>query len=109
MQEVREAKDKRREREIQDIIQREKDGSFWKGLNYIIGKPQRSTSQRVQVVDTQNKGALVQHNMHALLQEAVFDNVQHKSSSSWKLPLFAKSPYTVCLVIMLQHMQPRQF
>jgi hypothetical protein len=38
---AREREDEDREKEILAIIQREKDRSFWRRLNYVMGKPRR--------------------------------------------------------------------
>ncbi len=56
LKEAKDAEDDQREKEILAIIQREKDQSFWRRLNYVMGKPRGGSVRRVLVKDENRRG-----------------------------------------------------
>jgi hypothetical protein len=60
LQDAWEVEDDHRKKEILAIIQREKDRSFWRRLNYVIGKPRRGSVRRVLVEDGHQEGMLTE-------------------------------------------------
>ena len=67
-----------REREILAIIQREKDRSFWRRINYVMGKAKGGSVHRVITDDPHNKGQQIKHTTQALVQEAIFNNIYRR-------------------------------
>jgi hypothetical protein len=72
---ARESEDDDREKEIQAIIQREKDRSFWRRLNYIMGKLHSSSIRRVLVENKDQEGTLTENTTQESVQQAIFDNI----------------------------------
>ena len=70
--------DDQREKEILAIIQREKDRSFWRRLNYVMGKPRGGSVRRVLVEDENQEGVLTENITQETIQEAIFDNIHRK-------------------------------
>jgi hypothetical protein len=61
LEKARESKDDDREKEILAIIQREKDRSFWRRLNYVMGKPRTGLVRRVLVENGDQEGTLTEN------------------------------------------------
>jgi hypothetical protein len=78
LQEAKDVVDDQREKEILDVIQREKDQSFWRRLNYVMGKPRGGSVCRVLVEDENQEGVLTENITQETLQEAIFDNIHRK-------------------------------
>ncbi len=74
---ARDREDSEQGREILEIIQQEKDRSFWCRLNYIMGKV-RSGSVRKVIIENEESGTLTEHVTQELVQQAIFDNIHHK-------------------------------
>ena len=74
---ARDKEDSEREREILAIIQREKDRSFWRRLNYVMGKA-RSGSVRKVLVEDEDSGTLTEHVTQESVQQAIFENIHRK-------------------------------
>lgn len=60
-----------------DIIKREKDRSFWRRLNYTMGKPRSGSVWQVLVENDKNE-TLTEHVTQESVQEAVFNNIHRK-------------------------------
>jgi len=75
---ARDKGDDRKAQEILEIIRREKDRSFWRRLNYSMGKQRGAAPRRVLVENPQREGDLIEFNTQATMQEAIFDNVHRK-------------------------------
>jgi hypothetical protein len=78
LKKARESKDDEREKEILAIIQREKDRSFWRWLNYVMGKPRAGSVRRVLVENKDQKGALTKNTTQESVQQAIFENIHRK-------------------------------
>jgi hypothetical protein len=63
-------------RQILSIIQREKDKSFWRRLNYALGKPRGGACFKVQV--EQDDGTVEEISGKDNLHEAVWENIHRK-------------------------------
>ncbi len=74
---ARDREDSEREQEILDVIQQEKDRSFWQRLNYIMGKA-RSRSVRKVLIKNKESGTLTKHVTQEVVQQAIFDNIHRK-------------------------------
>jgi hypothetical protein len=66
-----------KEHKILAIIQREKDCSFWRRLNYVMGKSCNGLVRCVLVEDKQNM-TLTEHVTQESVQEAIFNNIHCK-------------------------------
>jgi hypothetical protein len=76
---AREREDEDREKEILAIIQREKDRSFWRRLNYVMGKPRTGSVRRVLVENGDQEGMLTEENTtQESVQQGIFDNIHRK-------------------------------
>jgi hypothetical protein len=75
---ARESEDEDREKEILAIIQREKDRSFWRQLNYIMGKLRAGAVRRVLVKNWDQEGTLTENTTQESVQQAIFDNIHQK-------------------------------
>jgi hypothetical protein len=75
---ARERGDEDREKEILAIIQREKDRSFWRRLNYVTGKPRTGSVRRVLVENGDQEGTLTENTTQESVQQAIFDNIHRK-------------------------------
>jgi hypothetical protein len=78
LQNAREAKDDQRKKEILANIQREKDRSFWRRLNYVIGKLRGGSVRRVLMEDEHQEGILTKNITQEMIQAAIFDNIHRK-------------------------------
>ncbi len=56
-----EMEDNSREKEILAVIQREKDRSFWRWINYGMGKARGGSVRRVLVESAEQEGVLTEH------------------------------------------------
>ncbi len=74
---ARDKEDSDIEQEILGIIQCKKDRSFWRQLNYMMGKPWRGSVQRVLVEDEEH-GTLKEHVTQESFQKAIFENFDRK-------------------------------
>jgi hypothetical protein len=72
---AREAQQETREREILAIIQRKKDCSFWRWINFAMGKKRGGLVCRIITDDPNNKGQQIKHTTQVSVQEAIFDNI----------------------------------
>jgi hypothetical protein len=73
---AKEKEDKKAEHQILTIIQQEKGRSFWRRLNYALGKPQGGACFKVQV--EQVEGTVKEINSKEELYEAIWDNIHCK-------------------------------
>ncbi len=73
---AKEKEDKVAECQIQGIIQREKDRSFWQCLNYALGKPRVGACFKVQV--EQAGGTVDKINGKEDLHKAIWENIHRK-------------------------------
>jgi hypothetical protein len=78
LEKARESEDDNREKEILAIIQREKDRSFWRRLNYLMGKPRAGSVRRVLVENGYQEGTLTENTTQESVQQAIFDNIHQK-------------------------------
>ncbi len=78
MKEAKDAEDDHREKEILAIIQKEKDRSFWRRLNYVMGKPRGGSVCRVLVKDENQEGVLTKNVTQDTVQAAIFNNIHRK-------------------------------
>ncbi len=74
---ARDREDSEREREILAIIQQERDRSFWRRLNYVMGKA-RSGSVRKVLIEDEDSGTLTKHATQESVQQVIFDNIHRK-------------------------------
>ncbi len=70
--------DNQREKEILAIIQWEKDRSFWRRINYVMGKAGGGSVHRVLVESGEQEGMLMEYTTAELVQEAIFLNIHCK-------------------------------
>ncbi len=75
---ARDRGDDRKAQEILDIIQWERDRSFWRKMNLSLGKKRGTPPRRVLVENPHQEGELLEYDMQHTMQEAVFDNVHRK-------------------------------
>jgi hypothetical protein len=73
---AREKEDDEAERQILSIIQQEKDKSFWRRINYVLGKPRGGSCFKVQV--EQEDGTVKEHLSQEDLQKAIWTNIHRK-------------------------------
>jgi hypothetical protein len=73
---AKEKEDEVAERQILAIIQHEKDRSFWRRLNYALGKPRGGACFKVQV--EQAGGTVDEINGKEGLHEAIWENIHRK-------------------------------
>jgi hypothetical protein len=73
---VKEKEDEEAERQILTIIQQEKDRSFWRHLNYALGKSWGGACFKMLV--EQVEGTVEEINSKEELQEAIWDNIHRK-------------------------------
>ena len=76
METAKEKEDEEAERQILAIIQREKDKSFWRRLNYALGKPRGGACFKVQV--EQAEGTVEEICGKEDLHEAIWENIHRK-------------------------------
>ncbi len=76
METAKEKKDEEAKRQILAIIQWEKDRSFWRRLNYALGKPRGGACFKVQV--EQAEGTVEEISGKEDLHEAIWDNIHRK-------------------------------
>jgi hypothetical protein len=74
---ARDKEDSDKEREILEIIQLEKDRSFWRRINYVMGKSRNGSVRRV-LVENDKEGTLTEHTTQASVEEAIFNNIHRK-------------------------------
>ena len=70
--------DDTKEKEILAIIQREKDHSFWRRINFVIEKARGGLVWRVLTENGDDEGALSKHLTQETVQEAIFTNIYCK-------------------------------
>jgi hypothetical protein len=73
---AKEREDEEAERQILAIIQQEKDKSFWRRLNYALGKPRGGACFKVQV--EQAEGTVEDVSGKEDLHEAIWENIHRK-------------------------------
>ncbi len=73
---AKEKEDDEAAKQILAIIQREKDRSFWRQLNYALGKPREGACFKVQV--NQGDGHVQEYTEKEQLQEAIRNNIHRK-------------------------------
>jgi hypothetical protein len=78
LQEVRDNDNDQRKKEILAIIQWEKDRSFWRRINYVMGRAQGGSVCRVLVESSEQEGMLTEYTTAELVQEAIFSNIHRK-------------------------------
>jgi len=74
---ARDKEDSAKEKEILEIIQREKDRSFWRRINWSMGKARNGSVWRV-LVENEEEGSLVKHVTRESIEEAIFNNIHQK-------------------------------
>jgi hypothetical protein len=75
---AKESNDEKREKEILAIINREKDKSFWRRINYAMGKARGGSVRRVLVDSGDQSGLLTENVTQETVQEAIFNNIHRK-------------------------------
>jgi hypothetical protein len=75
---ARDKDDSDKEREILAVIQREKDRSFWRRINYTMGKARNGSVRRVLVEDDGAEGTLLEFVTKEAVEEAIFNNIHRK-------------------------------
>ncbi len=78
LQNAKDAEDDSKEKEVLAIIQREKDRSFWRQINYVMGKPRGGSVRRVLTKDGDEEGTLSKHLTEESVTEAIFTNIHCK-------------------------------
>jgi len=78
LQTAREMDDDSREREILAIIKREGDRSFWRRVNYSMGKARGGSVRRVLVESPDQEGVLTEYTTAEAVQDAIFSNIHQK-------------------------------
>jgi hypothetical protein len=73
---AREKEDKKGEKQILAIIQREKDKSFWRCINYVLHKPRGGSCFKVQV--EQEVSTVIEHSTQEDLQNTIWTNIHRK-------------------------------
>ncbi len=73
---AKEKENEEAERHILSIIQREKEKSFWRRLNYALGKPMGGACFKVQV--EQEDGTVEEISSKEDLHEAIWENIHRK-------------------------------
>ena len=73
---AKERENEEAERQILSIIQREKEKSFWRRLNYALGKPRGGACFKVQV--EQDDGTVEEISGNEDLHEAIWENIHRK-------------------------------
>jgi len=73
---AKEKEDEEAERQILAIIQQEKDKSFWRRLNYALGKPRGGVCFKVQVEHAE--GTVEEISGKEDLHEAIWENIHRK-------------------------------
>ena len=73
---AKERENEEAERQILSIIQREKDKSFWRRLNYALGKPRGGVCFKVQVEQEEDTAEEISGKED--LQEVIWENIHHK-------------------------------
>jgi hypothetical protein len=74
---ARDKEDSAKEKEILEIIQREKDRSFWRRINWSMGKARNGSVRRV-LVENEDESTLVEHVTRESIEEAIFNNIHRK-------------------------------
>ncbi len=75
---AQESKDEQREKEILAIINQEKDRSFWRRINYVMGKARRGSVHQVLINNRDQEGILTKNITQESKQEAIFTNIHPK-------------------------------
>jgi hypothetical protein len=75
---AQESKDEQQEKEILAIINQEKDRSFWRRINYVMGKARGGAVRRVLVHIGDQEGTLTKNITQESVQEAIFTNIHRK-------------------------------
>jgi hypothetical protein len=70
-----ESKDEQWEKEILAIINQEKDRSFWRQINYVVGKPRGGSVRRILVNNGDQAGTLTKSITQESVQEAIFTSI----------------------------------
>ncbi len=73
---AKEREDEEAEKQILAIIQQEKDKSFWRRINYVLGKHSSGPCFKVQVL--QVDGRVLEHTSQDDLQNAIWTNIHCK-------------------------------
>jgi hypothetical protein len=73
-----EMEDDRRKKEILAIIQWEKDRSFWRRINYSMGKAHGGSVWRVLVESGDQEGILTEYTTAEFVQDAIFTHIHRK-------------------------------
>jgi hypothetical protein len=74
---ARDKEDSAKEKEILEIIQREKDRSFWRRINWVMGKARNGSVRRV-LVENEEEGTLIEHATQETVEDAIFNNIHRK-------------------------------
>jgi hypothetical protein len=74
---ARDKDDSDKEREILAVIQREKDWSFWRRINYVMRKARNGSVRRV-LVEDDTEGTLMEFTTKEAVEEAIFTNIHRK-------------------------------
>jgi hypothetical protein len=69
--------DSKKEHEILAIIKWEHDQSFWRWLNYVMGKTRSGSIRRV-LIEDEETGTLSEHVTQESVQQAIFNNIHQK-------------------------------
>jgi hypothetical protein len=75
---AQESEDEQREKEILAIINQEKDRSFWRRINYVMGKARGGSVHRVLVNNRDQEGTMTKNITQESVQEAIFTNIHWK-------------------------------
>ncbi len=74
---AKEKEDSKKEWEILAIINREQDRSFWRRLNYVMGKARSGSVRKVLIEDKEN-GTVTEYVTQETVQQAIFDSIHRK-------------------------------
>jgi hypothetical protein len=75
---AQESMDEQWEKKILAIINREKDRSFWRRINYVMGKARGGAVHWVLVGNGDQEGTLTKNITQELVQEVIFANIHRK-------------------------------
>ncbi len=78
VQNAKDAEDDSKEKEILAIIQRERDRSFWRQINYVMGKARGGSVRQVLTKDGDEEGTLSKHLTEESVTEAIFTIIHRK-------------------------------
>jgi hypothetical protein len=72
---AQESEDEQQEKEILAIIRQEKDQSFWRQINYVMGKARGGSIRRVLIEIGDLERTLTKNITQETVQEAIFTNI----------------------------------